>query len=66
MPGAGNLPGDEVINWIGTIRALLPGGNGADGQINCDGVGNCTIRVQWDDSRGGGGATDFFDFTSQI
>ena len=63
LPGAGNIPGEETINWITTLRLLLPT---ADGAVNCDAAGNCTVTVQWDDSRAGGSATTSFTFTSQI
>lgn len=63
LPAAGTLPTEEIINWITTIRALLPA---ADGAIVCDATGNCTITVRWDDSRGGGTGVDQFEFTSQI
>ncbi len=47
---------NDVNDWLATINALLPSG---DGSINCTaaGPGVCTVTVQWDISREGGTAT---------
>ncbi|MCC6201800.1 MAG: type IV pilus modification protein PilV [Gammaproteobacteria bacterium] len=63
LPDAGSIPSEEVINWVTTLQMLLPA---ADGAVVCDGIGNCTVTVQWDDSRAGGSDATSFSFSSQI
>jgi type IV pilus assembly protein PilV len=53
--------------WLGRLAAELPGGDGSIACIpapgaNCaaQGIAACTITVQWDDQRAGGGATEQF------
>lgn len=49
-PDAGDLAADDRAAWIRSLKASL--NSSACGQINCGSL-ECTITVQWDDSRGG-------------
>lgn len=51
-PDAGDLAATDLHNWINSLHANL--GEGSCGQIACNSE-NCTIIVQWDDSRGAAG-----------
>ncbi len=64
-PGDGAAPivDDDIGDWFQNGLSLLPLG---DGSINCDNAGVCTVTVQWDDSRSGGGVGQQFIFVSQI
>ncbi|MCP5146238.1 MAG: type IV pilus modification protein PilV [Gammaproteobacteria bacterium] len=57
---------EQQSDWLDTLGNLLTNGDGA---IDCDADGNCTITIQWDDSRASGDANDAtrqFVFTTQI
>jgi len=45
-----------VAAWRANLTSLL--GSGASGAVACNGT-DCTITVQWDDSRGTGGSSTF-------
>jgi type IV pilus assembly protein PilV len=55
---ASGLAGDQLKTWCGQLRHDL-GGNVAttSGTVNCNGAGECTITIQFDDSRAGVGGT---------
>lgn len=56
-PAAGNLAANDRRFWLQTLQANL--GTAACGQIECDtSTSVCTVTVQWDDSRGGGGVSN--------
>ena len=51
-PGAGgSLVANDQANWITDLRSTM--GSTACGQVACDGTGDCTVTVQWNDSRAG-------------
>ncbi len=54
-PAAGSLAQTDVRLWITSLKATLGGGNSTCGGINCNGT-DCTVTVQWDDSRSSDGA----------
>ncbi len=45
-----------IAGWRNNLIAAL--GQDAKGSISCNGA-DCTIRIQWNDSRGTGGSTTF-------
>ena len=53
-PNAGDLAATDLHDWIETLHESL--GPGACGQVVDCGGEDCKIIVQWDDSRGTGGA----------
>jgi len=65
----GNLPNDDINDWLTNVNGTLPSGDGA---ITCDNTGLCTIMVTWDVQREGGTALDSninlqqFNFTTSI
>ena len=61
--GVAPLEDDDLDDWITSLGALLPNGDGA---VNCNGAGYCRIDVQWDDSRAGGDTAQGFTITTQI
>lgn len=52
-PAAGDLSANDRRNWIRSLQARL--GTAACGTIDCK-AGNCKVTVEWNDSRGTGGA----------
>jgi type IV pilus assembly protein PilV len=53
-PSCGGVCAADINDWLAKLRTLPAG----DGAIDIDTVNETvTITVQWDDSRGGGGAT---------
>ena len=52
-PSGGTFAGNELVKWRARLVQLL--GTGASGAVACNGA-NCTITVQWDDSRGASGS----------
>lgn len=54
-PTGGSFAGNELTKWRNRLIAQL--GPGATGSIACNGR-QCTIIVQWDDSRGSHDASD--------
>jgi type IV pilus assembly protein PilV len=65
LAGEGVFTDDEIRRWMEQLADLLPA---ADGAVNCDNVGICTVTIQWDESRAAGeeGAIQTFRFTTQI
>lgn len=53
-PSQGDLAADDLNYWVESLKANLD--ESACGQIVCSSA-DCEISVQWDDSRGSGGAT---------
>lgn len=52
-PEEGTFAGNELVKWRARLILLL--GPAALGSVDCDGA-NCTVIVQWNDSRGTSGA----------
>ena len=52
-PEEGTFAGNELVKWRARLILLL--GPAALGSVDCDGA-NCTVVVQWNDSRGTSGA----------
>lgn len=68
---AADVPQDTLIDnsredWINAIKASL--GNDAQtcGAIRCEGTGECTIQITWDDSRAGGDGQQRFTTRSRL
>lgn len=57
-PTGGSFAGNELTKWRNRLVAQL--GPGATGSIACNGL-QCTVIVQWDDSRGNHDAADAQD-----
>jgi len=53
-PSAGTLAGDDIAAWIGDLQAQI--NPGACGRITCT-ARDCTVGIQWDDTRATGGAS---------
>lgn len=51
-PTGGSFAGNELVKWRGRLVQLF--GPAATGAVVCNGA-NCTITVQWNDTRGTGG-----------
>lgn len=65
IPTGDSLVDKDVANWLNSLAATLPIGDGA---IDCDtDTAICTVDVQWDDSMGeGGGNAQWFKVVTQI
>ena len=63
-PAVGTLAQTDVSLWIGSLKASLGPGAGTCGGVSCNGS-DCTITVQWDDSRALDGAASGSD-TSKL
>jgi len=50
--------------WLQKAQDIL--GTTTCGAIDCDGVGNCTVQLRWDDSRVGGRTTETLTLTSRL
>lgn len=68
---AGDVPQDTLIDnsredWLNALKAGL--GNDAQtcGAIRCEGTGECTIQITWDDSRAGGEGQQRFSTRSRL
>ncbi|GAB3390640.1 type IV pilus modification protein PilV [Lysobacter fragariae] len=55
VPNAGTLAQNDLHNWITSLKATM--GDSACAKVVCGGV-DCEISVQWNDSRGKGGALE--------
>lgn len=51
-PATGDLSANDRRRWISSLKSRL--GSEACGSIACN-AGNCTVTVEWNDSRGTGG-----------
>lgn len=51
-PGA-TLITQQIYVWCGSLRDTLGANGTTTGNVNCDGNGNCTITIVFDDSRSG-------------
>lgn len=54
-PAPANLATRDLNAWVTSLRNQLGQSANTCGQVNCDAAGNCTVIVQWDAERGGGG-----------
>jgi type IV pilus assembly protein PilV len=63
-PSGGTLPQNDQHNWLQKAQAML--GTATCGAIACDGAGNCTVKLRWDDSRAGGSDQSTFSLTSRL
>ncbi len=55
--------------WLVNIKASMGGGSSTCGEIECSAVGDgflCSVRVQWDDSRSTGSATEQIEIGTLI
>ncbi|HEX7381429.1 MAG TPA: type IV pilus modification protein PilV [Nevskiaceae bacterium] len=50
-PEAGSLAQTQLEHWCQSLGETLGAAATTKGTINCDGNGNCTITITWDDSR---------------
>lgn len=51
-----NLPQTQVATWCNQLGQAFGATASTTGSINCSAVGNCTITIQFDDSRAGADA----------
>lgn len=56
-PSVGTLMETQISNWCNQLATTLGADASTTGQINCDsaGVGDCTVTINYDDSRIGDG-----------
>jgi len=52
--GSGSLAASQLNAWCSQLGQALGAIDSTTGTINCSAVGNCTITIQFDDSRVGG------------
>lgn len=65
-PAAGTtLITQQTSVWCGSLAATLGPSDTTQGTVNCDGNGNCTITISFDDSRAGAGGGSTQTFVSQ-
>lgn len=63
-PAAGTLAAADIGGWINGLQAQI--NPGACGRITCVGR-DCTVGVQWDDSRAtGGNSTHTFELRGRL
>jgi type IV pilus assembly protein PilV len=57
-PSAGStLAAAQLSQWCGQLSAGLGGTTNTTGTINCTNSGECTVTIQFDDSRAGSGGS---------
>jgi type IV pilus assembly protein PilV len=64
LPSGETLPQNDQRYWLQKAQAML--GTTTCGAIACDGVGDCTVKLRWDDSRAGGSDQQTFSLTSRL
>jgi type IV pilus assembly protein PilV len=63
-PSGGTLPQKDQGYWLQKAQAVL--GTTTCGAIACDGTGNCTVKLRWDDSRAGGASNQVIEVKSRL
>ena len=58
------LAGSQLATWCAQLSSQLGAVKTTSGTITCDGTGNCTVTVQFDDSRAGLGGTNAQQITT--
>ncbi len=57
-PASGTtLAAAQLSQWCGQLSAGLGATTNTSGTVNCDSTGNCTVTIQFDDSRAGAGGS---------
>lgn len=64
VPTGSTLVSADQSYWLQKAKAAL--GASTCAAIACDTAGNCTVTLQWDDSRAGGSSTENFVLTSRL
>jgi type IV pilus assembly protein PilV len=64
VPTGSTLVLADQSYWLQKAKAAL--GASTCAAIACDTAGNCTVTLQWDDSRAGGSSTENFVLTSRL
>ena len=64
VPTGSTLVLADQSYWLQKAKAAL--GASTCAAITCDTAGNCTVTLQWDDSRAGGSSTENFVLTSRL
>lgn len=64
VPTGNTLVLADQSYWLQKAKAAL--GASTCAAIACDTAGNCTVTLQWDDSRAGGSSTENFVLTSRL
>ena len=49
----GTLITQQISVWCGSLASTLGANGTTTGNVNCDGNGNCTVTIKFDDSRSG-------------
>lgn len=57
-----NTAGQDINEWLSALACALPAGNGRITRTDQ----TVTITVRWDDTRGGGSATEEFSVTTRL
>jgi type IV pilus assembly protein PilV len=60
----GTLAQKDQCCWLEKAKETL--GSSACGKIECDNTGNCTVTLQWDDSRAGGASNQVIEVKSRL
>lgn len=55
----------QLNQWCGELGQALGATASTQGTIDCTGTGDCTITIQFDDSRAGDGGTDHQQFITR-
>lgn len=63
--GGNTLITQQLYVWCVSLAATLGATDTTQGTVNCDGNGNCTITISFDDSRAGVGGGSTQTFTTQ-
>jgi type IV pilus assembly protein PilV len=64
LPSGGTLAQNDQRYWLEKAKGTL--GPSACGKIECDNTGNCTVTLQWDDSRAGGDSDQVIEVKSRL
>lgn len=66
--GSGSLANNVRREWLNSLKAKLghAGDNTTCGSVDCDANGNCSVTIQWDDSRAGGLSNQTISLTTRL
>jgi type IV pilus assembly protein PilV len=66
LPSGGTLPQNDQGYWLQKAQQEAMLGTTTCGAIACDGAGNCTVKLRWDDSRAGGASDQVIEVKSRL
>ncbi|QIK36823.1 type IV pilus modification protein PilV [Caldichromatium japonicum] len=65
-PSGSTLVTHDQAAWINALKQNLGNVSTTCGMIDCDNTGDCTVQIQWDDSRAGGLSTQMIEVRSRL